>query len=65
MIINTQIPFAWFQVVYLTTDPQQLPRMVVGIKVCPAGDVLIELNGGTLNSFHYIGEISNEKNVMV
>lgn len=61
MIINTSIPFDFFQIVYLITDIEQRPRNVVGIKVCPAGDVLIELNAGTLNSFHYIGEITTEK----
>jgi len=62
MIINTQTDYSFFQIVYLITDMEQLPRMVIGIKLCPGNDILIELQTGTIVSWHYPGEISKEKN---
>jgi len=61
MIINIQIPFDYFQIVYLRTDVEQKPYMVIGVKACADNGVLIELQSGVMNSFHYIGEISAEK----
>jgi len=63
MILNVDIPFDFFKIVYLVTDKDQLPRMVTGVKSCPYGDVLIELTSGTTTGFHYLGEISETKDV--
>lgn len=63
MILNVDIPFDFFQIVYLVTDLEQMPRMVIGVKACPYGDLLIELQAGTVVSWHYLGEISEAKDV--
>lgn len=65
MILPVDIPFDFFQIVFLVTDMDQLPRMVVGVKVCPYGDTLVELQAGTVISSHYIGEISDQKNLLL
>lgn len=65
MILSVDIPFDFFQIVFLMTDMDQLPRMVVGVKVCPYGYTLVELQAGTVISLHYIGEISDQKNLVL
>jgi hypothetical protein len=62
LIINTQIPFDYFDIVYLITDRDQKPYQVTGIKLTPGSEVVIQLQSGTMESWHYIGEISTEKN---
>jgi hypothetical protein len=39
--------------------------MVIGAKACADGGLLIELQTGTASSFHYIIEISADKNVLL
>lgn len=45
------------QIVYLKTDPDQLPRIVTNIKICP-GTVLYTLCCGSGDSAHYDIEMS-------
>lgn len=46
--------------VYLKTDPEQHPRMVIGISIKPNGFTYI-LAFGSNESYHYELEISNTK----
>ena len=48
------------QTVFLITDEDQKPRLVVAIKVCP-GEIVYEVINGTLTSYHYDFEMSKEK----
>lgn len=63
MVINNKFEFG--QILYLTTDRDQLPRMVTGIKVCKHGELLYEVMSGTLQSTHYEYELCEEKNVQI
>jgi len=65
MIVNISIPFDFFQIVYLKTDLEQKPYMVIGIKLCADNGILVELMSGTTCSWHYLGEISEERNILV
>lgn len=49
------------QVVYLKTDTEQLPRIVAAIKV-NVYDIIYELACGTIYTYHYDFEISEERN---
>ena len=49
--------YSFGDIVYLKTDPDQLPRMVVGLTVRPTG-ILYELSHGATGSDHYEIEIS-------
>ena len=51
------------EIVYLKTDNDQSDRMVIGISVRPAG-LLYELSFGSVCSWHYEMEITEEKNVL-
>jgi hypothetical protein len=65
VILTVDIPFEWGDIVYLKTDVDQKPYIVIGVKCCADGGVLIELQSGTVNSSHYIIEIASEKNVLI
>lgn len=65
MIITIDIPFEWGDIVYLKTDVDQKPYMVIGAKACADGGVLIEIQCGTISSLHYPMEISADKNVLL
>lgn len=62
MVIKNE--FNLKQTVYLRTDKDQLPRLVIGIKVCP-DDMLYELMQGTTSSLHYPFEISDTADVLL
>ena len=49
--------------VYLSTDPEQLPRLVTGFDCRPYG-LFYQLSSGTSASSHYDFEITSEKNVL-
>lgn len=61
MVIENE--FELQQVVYLKTDPDQYARIVLGIEVCPYGDLLYRLQQGSNSSQHYGLEISAEKDL--
>lgn len=65
MMLNISIPFDFFQIVYLKTDVEQKPFMVIGVKYCADGGLLIELQSERSCSWHYLGEISEEKNALI
>lgn len=52
------------QVVFLKTDPDQLPRIVTQIKIT-SKDILYQLSICASVSDHYDYEISENKNVLV
>lgn len=52
------------QTVYLITDEDQKPRLVISIRVNKY-DLIYELNSGTIASFHYDFEISEEKQLQL
>ena len=51
------------EIVYLKTDKDQLPRMVVAIHVTLAG-VKYQLSSGTTSDYTYAEEISREKSFL-
>lgn len=48
--------------VYLRTDKDQLPRIIIAIKIYKAGEIVYELISGTIQSTHYPFEMSTEIN---
>ena len=52
------------QIVYLKTDPAQAERMVIGINISPDNSVTYCLVFETLESWHYLIEISLEKDII-
>lgn len=62
MVIENE--FTYGQIVYLRTDPEQLPRIVTGV-VTRGQNVLYELSCGTHEGIYNTIEISEEKNVLI
>lgn len=62
MIIDNKFNFG--DIVYLKTDKEQLPRMVVRFAVSQ-NDVLYILAQGTTETTHYYSEISETKDVIL
>lgn len=60
MIINTLYDIG--DTVYLTTDKEQLPRLITDIKISPGNVQMYEVMNGTTASRHYEMELSKEKN---
>lgn len=63
--LNVTVEYIYSDIVYLKTDPQQLPRMVTAIKLCADGGILYQLTAGTVYSDHYGIELSSEKDVLI
>lgn len=63
MVINNE--FVLGEAVYLTTDEDQLPRIVTAIEVDASGGLNYGLSCGEKNTRHYECEISREKNILV
>jgi hypothetical protein len=63
IVIDNKFDFR--QHVFLKTDPDQLPRIVVSMQVCPNGDILYRLCCGPAESWHYEFEISDGKDVLI
>jgi len=62
MIIENKFEIG--QTVYLITDEDQKPRLVLSIKVNKY-DLIYELTSGSNNSYHYDFEISDEKQLQL
>ena len=62
MIFESEYSFG--EVVYLTTDKDQLPRIVTSIQFTK-GSTLYQLSCGASSSWHYGIEISKTKNAVV
>ncbi len=50
--------------VYLITDDEQKPRIIVSFVVYRNGDLLYKVCFGIINSEHYDFELSSEKNLI-
>ena len=50
--------------VYLVTDVEQFPRLVISYKVYKEGEIMYELIQGVTTSMHYAFEISIERNLI-
>jgi hypothetical protein len=59
---RTQLQFMIGELVYLTTDPEQLQRFVTGIVIRP-NDIIYELACGKDLSNHYEFEMTKDKTV--
>jgi hypothetical protein len=55
--MNHITTYTFGQIVYLKTDPEQLPRMVISIRLLVTGN-MYELGQGPTSSDHYEIEIS-------
>ena len=58
--IMIEVDFALGSTVYLRTDVNQLPALVVGYRVTCAGTILYELQQGTVQYTAYAVEITSE-----
>ena len=52
------------QVVYLKTDTDQIPRIVISISVYKGGELLYKVASGTQTSEHYEFELSKERELI-
>lgn len=51
------------QIVYITTDADQLPRLIIQLKITPSGIIYV-CQHGTSGSEHYDIELSSDKNLV-
>ena len=66
MIVTVDIPeLEMGDIVHLKTDIDQRPFMLIGVKLCLDGGPLLELQSGTLTSWHYLFEVTKEKNFVI
>lgn len=66
MIVTVDIPdMEMGDIVFLKTDIDQKPFMLIGVKVCIDGGPLLELQSGTMCSWHYLFEVTKEKNHVI
>lgn len=59
------IKFVIGQIVYMVTDPEQLPRIVCAIKMLPDGCVKYQLAYDFEKAWCYDFEISDTKNIAI
>jgi len=59
MVIDNKFEIGQF--VYLTTDREQLKRVITGINIKPNGGMLYQLQSGTVETYHYELELATEK----
>lgn len=64
-VILFHTEFALGEIVYLKTDEDQLPRIIIGIEYCLSRTYLYRLSQGSKDSYHYEQEIAREKNLIV
>lgn len=62
-VIDMDVQFVWGDTVFLKTDPDQLPRMIVGV-VVKKSHVMYEVVKGETTSYHYDYEMAREKDVI-
>jgi hypothetical protein len=64
-MIRIDNTFEFGDIVYLKTDTEQLPRIVIGIKMSAGGGILYELSQDCAYDYHYEIEISTEPNILI
>lgn len=62
MILNVDSPFDFGQTVYLITDKDQRPRMLLAVLISIGGVMRFMLGCGEVETWHYGIEISAEPN---
>jgi hypothetical protein len=62
MILNNLFEIG--QTVYLITDSDQKPRLIIGILIRPSG-ILYDLANGERSAWHHEIEITNEQNLVM
>lgn len=60
IILNNNFDFG--EIVYLKTDPEQLPRIITAIMSCADGGMLYKVNQGEIGNWQYEIELSREEN---
>ena len=65
MIATIDIPYQFGDILYLKTDVDQKPHMLIGVKICADNSIMVELQSGLACSIHYPIEVSSEKNVLM
>lgn len=63
MVINNTVEIG--EIVYLKTDPDQQPGIVISIRIFAKGEYMYEINKGAISSLHYDFELSVEKNILI
>lgn len=61
--IKVEIEYDTEDIVYLRTDPERLPRMVVGVLLTPIGVMYLLRMGGEDVTDHYGCEITTDRTV--
>jgi hypothetical protein len=59
---NLKISFSLGDIIYLRTDPYQMPRLIVSIEMNISNGLLYKVVCGTELSMHYEEELSTERN---
>jgi hypothetical protein len=62
--LNILVEFELKEIVYLKTDLDQKPRIVLSY-IIDDGTVMYKLAQGTNNEYHYAFEISREKDIVL
>ena len=65
MKLCIEVSFRFGDIVYLKTDQDQKPRMVISYLVDKSNEVLYKLQQGTYSDYHYEMEITSEKDIIL
>lgn len=65
MILTVDAPYEFGQIVYLVTDRDQSPCIVTGYKVSVGGSLIVIVQRSTLETTHYLCELSETKNILL
>lgn len=63
MKINNEFNFG--DIVYLKTDIDQKPRIVMAMEIYLEGEILYKVGCGTLHSYHYALELSRDRDILL
>ena len=64
MIVTIDIPYQYGDILYLKSDPEQYKRLLIGVRHCADNGILLELQCGTSNSYHYPIEVTTERDIL-
>lgn len=59
--VKVELDFDFGDTVYLNTDPDGIPRLVIEIRLLPGGVAVYMLACGEENTEHYALEITDQK----
>jgi hypothetical protein len=63
MHINNQ--FELGEIIYLKTEVEQLPRIIIGIQICADGGLIYKCSQGTEVDWHYEIEMSDTLDILL